>query len=225
MKANIVQELKDTFIQHKNPTLALKQSAYMRNQFSFLGISKPELAFLEKAIVKKYLLLDEHQLVAIIHELWQLEEREFHYTALNLAQRYKKLFSPGSFNTFEYLIRTKSWWDTVDTLAIHTIGNLVSTHYSLINIMDNWIQDPCLWIQRSALIFQVRWKLRTDEERLFRYCEYSASDNDFFIRKAIGWALREYSKTNSTAVKEFITKNKHILHSLSIREGLKYTYI
>ncbi len=222
MKASIIQELKDTFISHKNPDLARKQSAYMRNQFLFFGIPKPQRALLEKAILKKYGPSDEQELISTIKELWHLEEREFQYTALVLAQRYKKFFSVTALSTFEYLIRTKSWWDTVDTLAAHSIGDLISRHPDLINHMDKWIKDDYLWIQRSALIFQLQWKLGTDEERLFRYCQYSASHKDFFIRKAIGWALRHHSKTNSTAVREFVTKNKDVLSSLSIREALIY---
>jgi 3-methyladenine DNA glycosylase AlkD len=88
--------------------------------------------------------------------------------------------------------------------------------------MDRWIEDPYLWIRRAALLYQLRWKQETDEEKLFSYCQKTLHEKDFFIRKAIGWVLREYSKTNPKAVKKFISSHRNHLSNLSIREGSKY---
>jgi len=120
------------------------------------------------------------------------------------------------------MIRTNSWWDTVDTIAPNLVGHLVKTHHELTKLMDQWIEDPYLWIRRAALLHQLRWKEMTDEETLFRYCQKTMHEKDFFIRKAIGWVLREYSKTNPRSVKKFIAKYQSNLSPLSIREGSKY---
>jgi 3-methyladenine DNA glycosylase AlkD len=123
---------------------------------------------------------------------------------------------------FEYLIRTKSWWDTVDDIAANLVGPLLSDYPELIKVMDSWIQDENIWIRRTALIFQLKWKKQTDTNRLFTYCGQVMHERDFFIRKAIGWALRQYSKTDPVAVKQFIQDNQFKLSPLSIKEGGKY---
>ena len=158
----------------------------------------------------------------ILLGLWQKDYREFHYTALCFAQKHRKILTPEILPTLETLIRNKSWWDTVDTIAPNLVGHLVKTYPALSKIMDRWIEDPYLWIRRAALLHQLRWKDETDKEKLFSYCEKNLHEKDFFIRKAIGWALREYSKTDPKAVEKFIKLHESRLSNLSIREGSKY---
>jgi 3-methyladenine DNA glycosylase AlkD len=215
----MIDDIKRIFISAANPEIALKQSAYMRNLFPFLGITKPQRELLEKEIFKKASLQD---LPLLLQKLWEQDHREFHYTALCFAQRHRKLLTPEILPLLETMIRTKSWWDTVDTIAPHLIGHLVKTHPELIKVMDLWIDDPYLWIRRAALLFQLRWKKETDEKRLFSYCQKTMHEKDFFIRKAIGWVLREYSKTHPASVKSFISCHRSNLSPLSIREGSKY---
>jgi 3-methyladenine DNA glycosylase AlkD len=208
--------------EHANPLLAQKQSAYLRDLFPFLGITKPHLNVLEKAIFKKYPLKTEKELVGHLEMLWEKEEREYQYMALSLSKKYKKLYSSSLLKTFEKMIRTKSWWDTVDDLSSNHVGVLLLSYPHLIEKMDAWIEDQNLWIRRCALIFQLKWKTKTDTKRLFHYIERTMGEKDFFMRKAIGWALREYSKTDPEAVKMFIEKHKERLSPLSLREGSKY---
>jgi 3-methyladenine DNA glycosylase AlkD len=124
--------------------------------------------------------------------------------------------------TYANMIRMKSWWDTVDDIAANLVGMLLLDHPELVQAMDDWIQDEFLWIRRTALIFQLKYKQQTDCTRLFGYCTTVMHERDFFIRKAIGWALRQYSKTDPIAVKQFIQTHQHALSPLSVKEGSKY---
>lgn len=222
---NMINTLQETFALHADLQKAQWQTAYMKNHFSFLGIAKPMRAKLEKEVFKTHPLHTQDELIKILNDLWSTDARELQYTACELAYYYKKFWSPTILLTFEYMIRTKSWWDTVDDIAANLVGDLIFKYPELIMIMDRWIDDSNLWIRRSALLFQLRWKKDTDKTQLFRYCTKTMHEKDFFIRKAIGWVLREYSKTNPQAVKQFIDTHRHSLSTLSIREGSKYTSI
>lgn len=119
------------------------------------------------------------------------------------------------------LIVSKSWWDTVDVLSPHIMGYMFSTYPKLISqYSDLWIEDENIWLQRSAILYQLHYKGGTDEERLFRYIIRRANNDEFFVQKAIGWVLREYAKTNPESVKSFVLN--HQLKPLSKREALKH---
>lgn len=222
MEHPFIQELRERFQQASNPFIAEKQKAYMRNRFSYLGIIKPDVRMIYRELIKNHAILDENELRSLLLQLWSQDSREFQYVAMDLAYAKRRLCSPIILETFETMIRQKSWWDTVDEIATNLLGDLVYKHRQLITIMDQWIEDDELWIRRSALLYQLFWKNETDTQRLFRYCELTMHESDFFIRKAIGWVLRHYSKTNPQAVKEFIEIHRKQLSGLSIREGSKY---
>ncbi len=221
---NLIKELEKQFNSIKDPAIAVQQKAYMRNLFPFLGIKKPLRAKIQKEAWKRYPLSHEEELIEALTILWQKPEREYQYSALDLAYHYKKLWTPKIFLTFEELIRTKSWWDTVDLLASKQVGTLLSTHPELTLCMDKWIDDEDIWIRRSAIIYQLSYKETTDHERLFRYCKLRMHEKEFFIRKAIGWALRHYARTDPQAVIDFITKEKESLSPLSYREAGKHCF-
>jgi 3-methyladenine DNA glycosylase AlkD len=130
--------------------------------------------------------------------------------------------SPALLPTVQELITTKSWWDTVDTLAAHTVGPLVAAYPGLVDTMDAWVTDANMWLVRTAILHQLRYKERTDAERLFRYCTVQASHRDFFVRKAIGWALRDYARTDPEAVRRYVEEHRSILAPLSVREASKH---
>ncbi len=217
-----IAHLEMLFIEAKDPAIAQGQSAYMRDQFSFYGIKKPVRAQLEKEWFKKFSPTNEDELIALVTALWQKPQREFQYAALELAQKHHKLWSPAIFELFEQLIRTKSWWDSVDATASNLVGKLLLKYPHLQGSMDSWIKDDNFWIRRTALIHQLRYKSKTDHEKLFFYCTLTMHEQEFFIRKAIGWALREYSKTNPRDVQAFINAHKARLSPLSIKEASKY---
>jgi 3-methyladenine DNA glycosylase AlkD len=221
-RSTLVHHLETSFKTASDASIAAKQSAYMRNLFPFLGVQKPLKDQLQRPIFKEHCPTHEKELINTLKILWDQEAREYQYSACDLAIYAKKLWTPAIFATFEKMIRQKSWWDTVDDIAANLIGKLLLKHPELVTTMDDWIQDECLWIRRTALIYQLTWKQETDAGRLLRYCETTMHEKDFFIRKAIGWALRQYSKTQPQVVKKFIQKNRSSLSPLSIREGSKY---
>ncbi len=120
-----------------------------------------------------------------------------------------------------HLVTTVPWWDTVDLLAAHVVGALVAADPALAAEMDRWSADDDLWLVRTALLHQLRHKERTDTDRLFHYCLRQSGHPDFFVRKAIGWALREYAKTDPGAVRDFLAREGDQFAPLSVREALK----
>ena len=212
--------LTESFAAARDPDRAPAMRAYMRDQFPFLGIAAPAQQSLVRAALKGLPAPTEDELTTIALACWERPEREYQYAACFVLRRYVKRCSAGFLPTARTLITTKSWWDTVDALAAHTVGPLVAAHPALVTVMDEWIVDDNLWVARTALLHQLRYGAATDEERLFAYCTRQAGHPDFFIRKAIGWALREYARTNPDAVRDFVARIP--LSPLSTREALKH---
>jgi 3-methyladenine DNA glycosylase AlkD len=206
----------------KNREIAEKQTQYLRGQFPFFGITKPVQKQLNRSLLKTYKISEEKELHFLLLHFWKKKEREFHYFAIDLAKKYPKLWTLELFAVFEEMIRTHAWWDSVDDIASNLIGPLLKKFPQLVPHMDHWINDSFLWIRRTALIYQLKYKEKTDASQLFKYCAHLAHEKDFFIRKAIGWALREYHKTSPDKVLSFVEKNKTLLSPLSIKEALKH---
>lgn len=218
MKMDIVRK---TLEAHRNPGLAGPMEAYLRNHFSFLGIKSPERKVLTKEIFRKTGMTKEPFDEEFVMSLWEQPEREFQYVALDYLGKVLKKLNKEHIGLLEVLITTKSWWDTVDLLASTSVGSVVLHANELIpEVMDDWASHENMWLRRTALLFQLKYKQKTDEGLLYRYILLNADSKEFFIQKAIGWALREYSKTNHDSVKEFISTNT--LMPLSVREGSKY---
>lgn len=194
--------------------------AYMRDQFAFLGAPTPtrrkQLGPLIKRAQRE---LSESAILILAEALWALPEREYQYAAVDLLARCAGKLDVTALAALQALVLSKSWWDTVDGLATAVIGDLVRRHPVLQGRMDVWSRADDVWLRRVAILHQLRWKQDTDAGRLFRYCSDNATDSEFFIRKAIGWALREYAYTNPDAVRGFV--NTTALSPLSRREALK----
>jgi 3-methyladenine DNA glycosylase AlkD len=197
-------------------------AAYMRNQFEYYGITAPDQRRLAREALDGLPAPSEAQLAAIARTCWKQTEREWQYFACDYLRCYISIASPSFIETARDLITTKPWWDTVDALAIRTVGPLVRNHPSLVRAMDRWITSDDIWLARTAILHQLTYKASTDPDRLFGYCMERASDAEFFIRKAIGWALRQYSKTDERAVRTFVKTNRAALSGLSAREALKW---
>ena len=209
------------FEPHRDPARAEAMAAYMRDRFVFFGIPAPERDRLIRDLVPRLDLRTERDILRFAAACWEQPEREYQYLALRVLRRSAKTLSPEALQALGRLITVKSWWDTVDELAIHVTGPLVATHPELRGVMDAWIEDDDIWLARTAILHQNSYKRRTDAELLFRYCLLRAADSEFFIRKAIGWALREYSKTDPEAVRAFVERNGTALAPLSRREALR----
>jgi len=215
-----LEGLTAAFEQLRNPARAAGMKAYMRHQFPFLGVPTPERRRVAKAVLRSMASPSESDLRELSTALYNLPDREYQYVAVDHAAENIRRCSAGFLTHARALVTTKSWWDTVDGLAAGVVGPLVLAHPQLIADMDEWIHDDNVWVARTAILHQLRNKSLTDESRLFRYCELQAAHKDFFIRKAIGWALREYSKTNPEAVRVFIDSRADTLSGLSKREGM-----
>ncbi len=209
-----------TFEPQRDAECAAGMAAYMRHQFPFLGIPTPARRRLAREALSGMARPTEADLVDLSEALYALPEREYQYVAVDHLARHVAVCEAGFLAHLERLITTKSWWDTVDALASAVTGPLVLKHPPLLETMDEWIGLKNAWLARTAILHQLRYKDRTDVGRLFRYCELRAADSEFFIRKAIGWALREYSKTDPEAVRDFIASHEASLSGLSKREGM-----
>ena len=194
----------------------------MRDQFTFLGLPAPDQRRLAAPVVRALPPPTEADIVAFTTRCWAASEREFQYAGCDYAIRHVRRCSPAFLDHAEALITTKSWWDTVDALAASVVGSLVTATPTLVATMDDWIDADDIWLVRTALLHQLHSRDVTDVDRLFRYCQRRAGDRDFFLRKAIGWARREYSKTDEAAVRRFVVTHADVLSPLSGREALKW---
>jgi 3-methyladenine DNA glycosylase AlkD len=220
--AQYVESIKSLFSQNSNTENAFFMKKYMKNKFEFYGIKSPLRNELCKPFLKKENLPELNDIKNIIIELWNEPERELQYFAMELLSKYSKHLKEEDYQFFEFLITNKSWWDSIDYIS----PNLVAKHFRIFPhlikpISANWVNSNSIWLQRSAILFQLKSKKETDTDLLFKYIIQLSSSKEFFIRKAIGWALREYSKTNPNMIIEFVEKNENLLSGLSKREALK----
>ena len=192
---------------------------YMRNQFDFAGIGSPERRLLGKEALAGLGVPSEREVGALARKCWAKREREFQLFASDVVVARAKHCSPEFLATLRFLVTHKSWWDTVDRLS-QAVGQLVLVHPELAADMDEWIDDPDIWVARVAIIHQLGFGARTDADRLFGYCARRARADEFFIRKAIGWALRQYARTDADAVRAFVAAHPE-LSGLSRREALR----
>lgn len=200
-----------------DPARAVPMAAYMKGHFPFLGIATPVRRQATHPLIRDF----KSAPVPEAEALWALPEREFQYVAVDLLRRKPALLNAEDFPALIALVERKSWWDTVDGLAV-VIGNLVRRNPSLVGPMDELLVSPKLWLRRVALLHQLEWKRDTHQERLFAYCLQCADERDFFIRKAIGWALRQYARCAPEAVGRFLAENRNRLSTLSVREAGKH---
>jgi len=217
-----LEQIKSLFELHRDFAEAQKMKNYMRDQFEYLGIKSPL-----RSKLKTELLKDKHlssrsaeALVPLITELWNLEYREYQYLAMELLDRKIKNASSGILEHLEFLIVTKSWWDTVDFIASHLVGVYFRNHPDLvIKTITKWMMSGNIWLQRTVILFQLKYRKNLDEKILFDAILKLNGSKEFFIQKAIGWSLREYGKTNPEAVVAFVTQTH--LAPLSKREAIR----
>ncbi len=204
-----------------DPERAAGMRAYMKDVAPFLGLTSPVRRSLSRTVLAGLPRPDEPDCAAVALRCWRLPEREYHYFAVDYLRRHVTHCSSGFQPVVRHLLTTVPWWDTVDLLAAHVVGGLVAADRDLTAVMDAWIGDEDLWLVRAALLHQLRYKERTDTGRLFGYCARQSGHGDFFVRKAVGWSLREYAKTDPDAVRAFVAEHRTRLAPLSVREALR----
>jgi 3-methyladenine DNA glycosylase AlkD len=198
-------------------------TAYMRNQFPFLGVKAPgQKAAVRRALAAAGPPVDESEVVAAIDGLWTRPEREYRYSGCQLAGRFAARASRAMVTHAARWITTDPWWDTCDPLARSCVGQVVRRHPTLRSTMDRWLAADNLWLTRSALIHMGKWKDAIDRDWVFSACLARAGESDFFIRKAIGWILRDLAWVDPEAVVVFVEgPGALVLSGLSKREALK----
>lgn len=198
--------------------------AYMLDQFAFLGIrAAPRRQALRG--LPKLSTWTAPELLALTDKLWDLPEREFQYVAVDLLTKHHRQLGPESLAHLLQLVQRKPWWDTVDGLA-GVVGDILLRarpgQPDVQRTMDACLGHPNLWVRRVAMLHQLGWRAHTDEARLLNYALTLASESDFFIRKAIGWALRDYARTRPEAVRAFLAQYADRLSGLTRREAGKH---
>jgi len=217
-----VKSLQTLFEQHADPAQAPAMKKYMRDQFEYLGIKTPESRALQKGFYINHGLPDITDLDAILRDLWKLPQREFQYVAVGLLGRFDKKLPPEFIDTIEYLITTKSWWDTVDGIAGGTVGIHFKRHPAVMEkYLTRWRRSNDFWLRRTTILFQLNYKAGTDFDLLCDLIRENLGSKEFFINKAIGWSLRQYARTDPDAVRKFVKETKE-LHPLSRREAMKH---
>ena len=209
------------FESNADPAQAAPMKKYMRDQFEYLGIKSPQFKELMKRFRQEHGLPPAAELDVISRELWSLPQREFQYAATSLIGRMENELPRDFARTFEYLITHKSWWDTVDTLA----GGAVGVHFQRYpdvgaKYLAKWRASDNFWLRRTCILFQLNYKEETDFPLLCDIIRKNLGSKEFFINKAIGWALRQYARTDPKAVKKFVKATD--LHPLSRREAMKH---
>ncbi|MBS4220680.1 DNA alkylation repair protein [Bacillus sp. FJAT-49711] len=216
-----IELLTEIFEKHQNRENAILMAKYMKDLFPFLGIRSPDRKTITSDWFKSISLSPNESLFPFIKELWIKPEREYQYVAIDYLIKKKKYLLETDIDLLEYVIVTKAWWDTVDLISSHLVGALFLKHPHLIKKHgEKWLLSGNMWLQRTMLLFQLKYKNQTDEQLLFSIIKRTSHINEFFIQKAIGWSLREYSKTSPDAVAQFTETNE--LSNLAKREGLKY---
>ncbi len=215
-----VSIIDNVFSKNADSSHSEKMTAYMRNKFQFYGIKSKQRNLLQREFLKEYGKPSPDQLAEIVNLLWE-KPREMQYFAIDLLRKMVKDLDVQYFVSLELLLTHKSWWDSVDELASAVCGPLLKKFPDqLPALTDKWSTDNNIWLQRTSIIFQLSYGKDTNTPLLEKYIVLHISSKEFFIRKAIGWALRQYSKTNMDWVRQFV--ESHPLSGLSKREASKY---
>jgi 3-methyladenine DNA glycosylase AlkD len=212
-------ELVNAFEKNANSENAPKMEKYMRNKFRFYGIKSPERKEIYKEFKRTNNLIPGNNKVEIVKWCWDAKEREYQMFAMEFLGRAAKKESKDIIILYEYLIVNKSWWDTVDYIAVNLVGVYFSLYPSEIeSLTKKWMDSNNLWLQRTCLLFQLKYKSKLNTNLLDSFILRLLASKEFFIQKAIGWILREYSKTNPDYVIKYVSENE--LSALSVREAL-----
>jgi len=206
---------------HGNSEYADAMRAYMKNKFDFLGIKTPLRRQITNEFMAQSKMLSHDELIDLLDYLWDQEYREYQMLGLDIMMKNKRKFHHEDISEVENWLIRGSWWDTVDMIASNVVGDIAQRYPDQKDeYLEKWILADNMWLNRTCLIFQLKYKEEMDLERLFRYILIVNSDSRFFIQKAIGWSLRQASRFFPEEISGFIdTQN---LSNLAIREGTKY---
>lgn len=217
-----LKEIKKIFEANADATIAEGAKAYMLHQFEFYGLKTPLRRTLSKAFYKTHPILNHNELSILIKECFEEPKRELHYFAIELLGHHKKLWSKKTLTLIEWMITHYSWWESVDSTNTHVISKFFLQFPEYIETYTyKWNRSKNKWLKRMSILFQLTYRDKTNTKLLSEYIEHCITEEDFFIRKAIGWSLRAYAYTDAKWVKAFV-KTHPQLSNLSKREALKH---
>jgi len=206
-----------------DPQRARDMAAYMKTDMPFYGATSPQRKAIFREIRRRFPVGSEQEWAAAVVALWEQPHREEKYLAVDLAKAHPAYHTAANVPLFRRLVVEGAWWDFVDVVAAHCIGGALLRERPVMRpLMDRWIDDPDLWIRRSALLAHLGHGEQTDEEQLFAHCLRRAAEKEFFIRKAIGWVLRQYARTAPDAVGAFLITHRDRWSGLTFREASKH---
>ncbi len=215
------QHLRKALESHADGDNARAMSAYMKGHFPFFGIKSDSRRRVLKEFITVHGLPSVSELDATVRELWQMPEREIHYCAQELADKVWRKPPSNALDLYVFMIVHQSWWDSVDMIATKLVGNYFTSHPEQeAELSRQWCKSENLWMKRTAILFQLKRKAKTNWPLLQETLTSNLDHPDFFIRKAVGWALREYAKANPESVKQFVRTHPQ-LSALSKKEALK----
>ncbi|MCO4746048.1 MAG: DNA alkylation repair protein [Proteobacteria bacterium] len=205
-----------------DPEAAPAMAAYLKTDMPFYGVKRPALKAVTRG-AKAFKPSSREVYEQAVRALWAQPHREEKYIAIQYARAFRRYVTIDSLPLYLFMVRDGAWWDLVDEIASHLVGKVWMDERDVVGTLaDQWVLDESLWIRRTALIGQLRHKADTDSARLFRYSADLAHEREFFIRKAIGWSLRQYGRTDPDAVRDFVEAQGDRLSGLSRREALKH---
>lgn len=219
---DVVKLIEEELKAISDPEKSAGMKAYMKDNFKFLGVASPERKVIVRFVWQEYKETIQQNWRELYDYLWMLKGREYQYVAMDLMQKTKRKLEIQDIDLVEKYIVEKSWWDTVDFIATHMAGMYFEKFPEQIpNIIPVWMKSTNMWLNRTAILFQLKYKDKTDFDLLKENILYHRGSKEFFINKACGWALREHSKLDPDSVKEFI-ENTDGLAKLTIKEASKY---
>ncbi len=218
---NYVKNLRNLLAANGDEKNADWSQQYLKDQFVLFGIKAPLRRTLFKQFMAENAPPQYDALYDLVWELWLEPEREFQYFAIELLEKYKKTWAEDMIELFEKIIETKSWWDSVDYIGSALVSVYFKKYPKQIKpVTERWMASGNMWLQRVSLIFQLTYRKETDTELMFHYIRQLTHSKEFFIQKAIGWALRQHARTDADLVRQFVENTK--LAPLSKREALKH---
>ena len=206
----------------RDPSRVTAMENYMKNNFPFLGVmSGPRKVVMHAWKASLPISLSRGETWDLIHELWQKEEREYHQLALDWMLTWNiKSYEKSDIEHIYFILNNQSWWDTIDGIAVHIVGKYAKKFpEEMPIIISDWMSHPSFWLNRTCLLYQLKYKEQTNLGLQQSYIHALKWNNEFFIQKAIGWALREYGSTNPSLVVNFVYETD--LKPLSKKEALR----
>jgi 3-methyladenine DNA glycosylase AlkD len=205
------------------PERAQGEKRYLKSDLEFLGVTVSDIRGVIRRFSAEHPNLSHEEVVALAEELWRKPVFERRLAAVILLDTHAELLSPRDLKLIERRIRESKTWALVDVLAVHVVGSLVLRYPATVTVLDRWAQDDDFWVRRSALLAMLRpLKQGFDFGPFDGFASSMLHEKEFFIRKAIGWVLRETAKTRPDEVYEWLAPRTHLASGVTIREAVKY---